>query len=809
MASQLSPGIQIIEQDFTSIVPAVATSAGAFAGVFAWGPVMEPTQITSENQLVARFGKPFTGNASSFFTAANFLSYTNNLLVARVDTSGARNAVASTNGSISVINAGFGATGLSGYGYTTAPTVTISAPNETDGTQASATATIADGVITSINGIVAGSGYKSAPIVTITGDGVGAAATAVVNYTSGATGLASIIVTNGGSGYSYATVSFKGGAGNGAGATGVAIRNGVVTKVAVDNPGFGYNTSTITLTAAPSVVLTVASSGFGATGPVITSVGHGLINGDQVKYLKGSGSEATPLVDNTVYYVVNKTTDTFQLSSTFGGSAITLTANGTSNQTFTKQVQTATTYGTLTTAGLKINNKTAYEAAYEAGQSITGPWAAKYPGSAGNSLKVSIADSSNYATWAYAAEFDGAPDTSDYAATLEGSNDELHIVVVDEDGVWSGTKGTILEKYPFVSKASNARKADGTNNYYKDVINTRSSYVWWTDHPVTTWGVAAANTAFANVTTANWSLTGGTDDLTATDGQLIDGFSLFSNTELYDISLLPTGQVSPTVAKYVVENVAETRQDCVAFVSPVSTSGEVIQGIDAVNETIAFRTNSSFNVNSSYGLLDSGFKYQYDRYNDVYRWVPLNGDMAGLCARTDYTNDPWWSPGGLTRGQVKNVVKLSLNPNQVQRDELYKKGINPVVAFPGQGTILYGDKTLLSKPSAFDRINVRRLFITLEKAIALASKAQMFEFNDEFTRSQFKAMVEPYLRDVQGRRGITDFRVKCDSSNNTADVVDRNEFVASIFVKPARSINFITLTFVAARTGISFSEIGA
>jgi phage tail sheath protein FI len=207
--------------------------------------------------------------------------------------------------------------------------------------------------------------------------------------------------------------------------------------------------------------------------------------------------------------------------------------------------------------------------------------------------------------------------------------------------------------------------------------------------------------------------------------------------------------------------------------------------------------------------MDSGWKYQYDRYNDVYRWIPLNADIAGLTARTEYTNDAWWSPGGLTRGQIKNAIKLSVNPNKTQRDELYAANINPVVSFPGDGTVLYGDKTLLRKPSAFDRINVRRLFIVLEKSIAISAKYQLFEFNDPFTRAQFKNIVEPFLRDVQGRRGITDFRVVCDESNNTSTVVDRNEFIADIYIKPSRSINFITLNFVAARSGVNFEEIGA
>jgi phage tail sheath protein FI len=292
-------------------------------------------------------------------------------------------------------------------------------------------------------------------------------------------------------------------------------------------------------------------------------------------------------------------------------------------------------------------------------------------------------------------------------------------------------------------------------------------------------------------------------------------YALFQNSEAYDISLVLAGKASKDVANYIIGSVCEPangvnsgRGDCVAFISPESiTTGDVIVGSDSeqITATNAYRNALT---SSSYAVLDSGYKYQYDRYNDKYRWVPLNGDIAGLCARTDYTNDPWWSPGGLNRGQIKNVVKLAVNPTKAQRDLLYKNGVNPVVTFPGEGTVLFGDKTLLAKPSAFDRINVRRLFIVMEKAIATAAKYQLFEFNDSFTRAQFRNLVEPFLRDVQGRRGIIDFVVKCDESNNTGEVIDRNEFVADIFVKPNRSINFITLTFVAARSAINFTEIG-
>lgn len=561
MAFLMSPGVLVTERDLTNIVPAVSTSVGAFAGAFAWGPVMDPVLISSENELVSIFGKPKDGNFTSFLTAANFLSYSSALYVCRAEGDNALNAVSS-------------------------------------------------------------------------------------------------------------------------------------------------------------------------------------------------------------------------------GTAV------------------------------AINNRDVYDTTYANGAGNVGEFAAKYPGAIGNSIKVSMADSATFAAWAYKDEFDSAPSTSTYVSNAGGSSDELHIIVIDQLGLITGVKEQILEKFAYVSKASDAKKSDGSNNYYKDVLNDTSRYIYWMDHPAIVdinWGTTAAGKTFTSMTAAiTNTLVGGVDDLAPSAGNLQDAFKMFDNAEVYDISLVMTGAVNPTVAKYVVDNVASVRKDCVVFLSPATDAGAMITGVSSaaiLADTLEYRT-TDLNVDSSYAVLDSGWKYQYDRYNDKYRWVPLNGDIAGLCARTDYTNDSWWSPGGFNRGQIKNVVKLSFNPNQAQRDQLYKIGVNPVVSFPGTGTVLYGDKTLLSKPSAFDRINVRRLFITLEKAIATAAKYMLFEFNDSFTRAQFRSMVEPFLRDVQGRRGIIDFRVVCDDSNNPGSVIDRNEFVGDIYIKANRSVNFITLNFIAARTSVSFDEIG-
>ena len=321
----------------------------------------------------------------------------------------------------------------------------------------------------------------------------------------------------------------------------------------------------------------------------------------------------------------------------------------------------------------------------------------------------------------------------------------------------------------------------------------------------TNWGSAALNTTFTNVTAvSNVSLSGGANGSVATVGQLKTAYEKFQDAETVDINLIIAGTSSATHIDNLI-TIAEDRKDAIVFASP--ERADVVNVADSstqVSNVVAFFNGIR---SSSYVVFDSGYKYAYDRYNDVFRFVPLCGDMAGLCARTDLVADSHFSPAGFNRGVVRGAVKLAFNPTKQQRDDLYRARVNPVVTFPGQGTILFGDKTGLSKPSAFDRINVRRLFITLEKAISTASKFQLFEFNDEFTRAQFRNIVEPFLRDVQGRRGITDFLVVCDETNNTGDVIDRNEFRADIFVKPARSINFITLTFVATRTGVAFEEV--
>ncbi len=431
--------------------------------------------------------------------------------------------------------------------------------------------------------------------------------------------------------------------------------------------------------------------------------------------------------------------------------------------------------------------------------------------------------------WKYNDLFENAPGQSQWAKDNgRGTADELHVVVYDTTGDLTGydadvagqRTSSVLEIFPNMSKNSVARTAEGSSNYYPDVIFRKSNFIYWTDHISggSNWGTDTT-TAYTDVLPITIdSLSGGTDDYAVTAGELELAYDLFADTEAHDINLViggkggGAGDTAATQDTHVTMLTAlvEDRRDCVGFVSPYRSATVGVASAGATSARAVNNVKTAFDLcpASSYMVFDSGYKYMYDKYNDVYRMVPMCGDTAGLCAYTDNVADPWFSPAGYNRGSVRGAIKLSFNPDKAARDILYKARINPVVNFPGQGVTLFGDKTALAKPSAFDRINVRRLFLVLEKAIATAAKFMLFEFNDEFTRAQFRNMVEPFLRDVQGRRGIFDFKVVCDSTNNTGEVIDRNEFIGDIYIKPARSINFITLNFIAVRTGVSFSEVG-
>jgi len=635
MAFQVSPGVLVQEKDLTRIIPAVSTSIGAFAGEFRKGPIDEITTISSEQELVATFGKPDANNYEDFFSAANFLQYSNALRVVRVQNSSVSNATES--GSTFVIK------------------------NLTD--------------------------Y-------------------VDNYANGS-----------------ASVGLW--AAKTAGAWGNSLKISTCPSSSV------YSSAGITVNDAATAV--------GDT-TVTVSDGTTINVGDIINF-----------GDNYNYKVLSKSTN-------------------------------------------DITIKRKDEPEYFTASDSSGLFAALTDG----------ATVTRY--WEFYDLVNKAPGTSPYVTQQGGSNDELHIVVVDEDGAITGTKGEVLEVFAALSKASDAKGSQGDTNYYPTVIQNKSNYIYWMDHNTsgTNWG-QPATTPFTNVTAvSNISLQAGSNGSAATTAQMLTAYEKFEDAETVDVGLIIAGKCDATHVDNLI-TIAENRKDAVVFASPERE--DVVGVASAASQTTNVVGFFNGIRSSSYVVFDSGYKYMYDRYNDTYRFVPLNGDIAGLSARTDLIADAWYSPAGLNRGVIRGAVKLAYNPNKTQRDDLYRARVNPVATFPGQGTVLFGDKTGLSAPSAFDRINVRRLFITLEKAIATASKFQLFEFNDEFTRANFRNIVEPFLREVQGRRGITDFLVVCDETNNTGEVIDRNEFVAEIFVKPARSINFITLQFIATRTGVSFDEV--
>ena len=459
--------------------------------------------------------------------------------------------------------------------------------------------------------------------------------------------------------------------------------------------------------------------------------------------------------------------------------------------------------------GVLIENSDKAEA-YSGAELIS----AKYAGKLGDSLKIWVADSATFSGSTYEDEFTGgAPDL-----------DEVHILVIDEDGLFTGVKGTILEKYEFLSKASDAKNRDGSTNYYKNVLNNGSSYVWILNDLHTDWGKPfdeiiddsnpaglSAKLVLADLVLAaeiDPSLSGGADGnmksaLGAADIEF--GFDLFVDDELVDISFLLGADGGITIANKLLD-IASSRKDCIAVVSPEIT--DVVNNVNPFASVKNYRNNLQLgglkDLKSSYIVMDDNWKYQFDKYNNVNRWVPCNGDTAGLMAETDLERALWFSPGGRS---LKNVIKLAWKSKRSERDVLYPLGVNSITTFPGEGAILFGDRTLLQRPSAFDRINVRRLFIYLRKVIARASRSLLFEQNTEYTRRRFIALVEPLLREIQARQGITDFRIVCDSTNNTGNVIDQNRFIGDIYIKPARSINFIELNFVAVRTDVEFSEV--
>jgi len=491
------------------------------------------------------------------------------------------------------------------------------------------------------------------------------------------------------------------------------------------------------------------------------------------------------------------------------------------------------TANTGTTVQIANPNVFQYNYLPSGASNALGAFAARFPGALGNSLTVSVIDAgatanqysawsvplynsanTNYANTSLTGYFNSQPSTSYATNQLGGANDQIHIAVVDTGGLFTGTKGTVLETFAYLSKASDSVDASGQSNYYKNAIFNQSKYIYAVD-PVnysstnSTWGKASANTSFATLSGAyTLSLSSGTD-ATITDADIINAQNLFQDPAQASASLILTGPYTNLAVQQNAINIAFARKDSIAFVSPpysavVNNSGSEQTSVLNWMSTLSSITGGP---TGSYGFSDSGWKYMFDKYNNVYRWVPLNGDMAGLCVYTDTANSPWFSPAGYSRGVIKNVIKLAWNPTQQARDALYQVAVNPVVSFPGQGTVLFGDKTMQTQPNAFDRINVRRLFIVIEQAIKRAAQFSLFEFNDAFTQAQFVSLITPFLRNIQGQRGINAFQVVCDNTNNTAQVINSNQFVGDIYIQPARSINFIQLNFVAVGTGVNFSTI--
>jgi len=665
MAFQVSPGVLVKEIDLTNVVPAVATSIGAIAAGFSKGPVEQIIPIGSEQELVETFGKPNSNNFENWFTAANFLQYTNGLRVVRADTA--------------AVNATGNGAGLK-------------IKNDND--------------------------YEN-------------------NYADGS-----------GSVGDFAS-KYPGTWGN-------ALGVSVCSNATAYEQHIGASNQTVGEDAAGSTVIGVDDGTAFTVGDII-SFSSADASSDATAFAHLTGDE---------------------------GNQYEITAIATND---------------LTVRLLDDVN--------------------------GNGVKAVIPDNTFIRRrWKFYDLFDAAPGTSTWAAGVGASSDEMHVVVHDVTNAISGFDSdvagqrtlAVLETFAFVSQAAGAKTAQGGTNFYANKINVGSRYVWWMDHNGSltnagtnlTSGNAYASTA-GDAGVLNTLLTGGTDD-NPTIGELDISYQLFADTETVDVNLVmagtcPAGTDGVTHATMIMD-LCEARKDVVGFISP--RRADVVGVTTGAAQTTNVKGFFDNLASSSYAVFDSGYKYMYDKYSDVYRHVPLNGDIAGLAANTDNVADPWFSPAGYNRGQIRGAVKLAFNPTKAQRDILYPARVNPVCTFPGQGTVLFGDKTALSRPSAFDRINVRRLFIVLEKAIATAAKFQLFEFNDAFTQAQFKNLVEPFLRDVQGRRGITDFSVVADETNNTGEVIDRNEFVADIYIKPARSINFITLNFIAVRTGVAFSEVG-
>lgn len=766
MPFQVSPGVNVSEIDLTTVVPAVSTTEGGIAGAFRWGPVNERANMSSEIELVKTFGKPNDDNFETFHVASSFLAYGNQLYVVRAADANAYNAYANTTAATDLqvknlddyltatTGASQGAIYRAKYPGSMGNSLKVSICDSANAYQSN--------VMSSVNN--ANNTLSFAVSV--------GANTGTLTATQASQNVTVITVSAGGSGYNNTDVIvLSNGASNTGNCTIVTNATGGITSVTVVGGGQFPNTSVIRVQVANSTAGANSTNGNTSAGASAT-----------FSITLGSTAAANSLANTELNTQLDLLTVGDRLK--VGSQYLKITAIGATSGVSNGVVRSTINFEDLYTGSAAVSKST---------NSTSANTVTRY--------------------WEFFDQVDKAPGTSAYVSERGGSSDELHVIIADEDGLFSGVKNTVLEKFEALSRATDAKR-EGASIYYKDVINNGSEFVWWFKDN----GSAASNTAVnmsssdVNAKPTTKSFAGGADgggEANIAFTYLAAAYDKFASAEEVDISLVLTGKArggtyGEQLANYLVDNVAEVRKDCVVFASPERGDVVGVQAGTQADNIVEFRNALR---STSYGVLDSGYKYAYDRYNDVYRFVPLNGDTAGLCVRTDNIRDPWFSPAGFNRGQIKNIVKLAYNPDKADRDTLYKAGVNPVVTFPGQGTLLFGDKTLLAKPSAFDRINVRRLFIVLEKAIATAAKFTLFEFNDDFTRAQFRNLVEPYLREIQGRRGIYDFKVVCDTTNNTPEVIDSNQFIGDIYIKPARSINFIQLNFVAVRTGVEFSEV--
>ena len=792
MGFLVSPGVDVNEIDLTNVIPAVSTSIGGYAGPFRWGPVEEIELVSSEKELASAFGTPDAFYAESFFTASSFLKYGNALKAVRTSNSQLLNAVS---GAVNTTTGGINSVTVSNplaSGLTSDATVTVT------GTDQRGTVLAGEYTIDSVTVNAQGSDFANGELVegetvtVVVGGTVEAPVSATLTIgTFGIDTVNNIVNTglNSAAANSYSDVAQTSSSGSGVGATFDVVidSTGAATAVTVTSAGSGYIIGE---------TITIAGSEFGGTGSLtfdVETFGTIPLTATTNPTLSAIPSSVTGLA--TVAQQdsnLDQNDLTVDLTFALTGVAVTTPGNGHTISSTTLSVDgtaiaAAGNYtleefiGTVATPIL-IKNETQFEN----GISTQGALYARYAGALGNSIEVDVYDTVTFnngqvKTNGISADpltdlFDGAPES-----------DEYHIVITDSDGALTGTAGTVLETWPFLGKNDGAKKEDGSNNFYQDVINENSEFIYVT-------GAISVGTN---------QFTGGADQTSVVASDIKNGIDVFADTETVDVNLLfayNDDNGSDEIAEHLIL-VANARKDIVVFTSPPIEDSLGNSPLDDVKEWCNGITSTS------YAVLDSSAIYTYNKFADKYLYIPACGHVAGLCANTDDVAEPWFSPAGFNRGQLLGITKLAYNPKQADRDELYKARINPIVSFPGQGTLLFGDKTAQSKPSAFDRINVRRLFIVLEKAISTAAKFQLFELNDEFTRSMFRNMTEPFLRDVKGRRGVTDFLVVCDETNNTGQVIDTNRFVADIYIKPARSINFITLNFIATRTGVEFSEI--